>query len=474
MDPVAIVVLAAGLGKRMGLDLPKVVVSTRERPLIQHVLHSAAELKPERIVVVTGHKRELVEQAVHDGVAKGYYAGEQIRFVVQTEQRGTGDAVRSALPALDGFNGTIVILYGDVPLIKTKTLEALLTRHHSTNATLSLLSLKSDQQFAYGKVVRGKDGQIEKVVELKDCSPEQLLISELNSGFYAVDSSFLGPAVSELKNENAQKEYYLTDIVERAAREGQRVSSLVTHDADEVQGVNTQVELSAVNRALLRSQIERCIAAGVIVDDMHSLFLDPDVSIGTGTRIGPQVQIRSGSRIGTGVTIEGTALIVHSTIGDGCTVKFGVRMEDALLGTGASVGPFANLRPGSVLGDDSKVGNFVETKNAQLARGVKASHLTYLGDCEIGAESNIGAGTITCNYDGVHKHKTTIGSGVFIGSDSCLVAPITIDDGAYVGAGSVITKNVEKESLAFTRPPLVMKAGWAKRKLEAQSKKTKR
>lgn len=464
MEPVAVVVLAAGLGKRMGLDLPKVVVSTRERPLIQHVLQSASALSPERIVVVTGHKREFVEEAVKDGAEAGLYSGEKITFMVQERQRGTGDAVRSALPALDGFTGTIVILYGDVPLIKTKTLEALLTRHHTTKATLTLLSLKSDQQFAYGKVVRGKDGQIEKVVELKDCSPEQLLISELNSGFYAVDSAFLGPAVSELKNENAQKEFYLTDIVERAVVEGQRVSSLVTHDADEVQGVNTQVELAAVNRALLRSQIERCIADGVIVEDMQSLFLDPDIVIESGARIGPQVQIRSGSKVGAGVTIEGSALILRSTIGNDCRIKFGVRMEDAVLESNVSVGPFAHLRPGTRLGDDAKIGNFVETKNALLHAGVKASHLTYLGDCEIGAESNIGAGTITCNYDGVRKHKTTIGEGVFIGSDTCLVAPVTISNGAYVGAGSVITKNVPEESLAFTRPPLVIKSGWAKRK----------
>lgn len=473
MEPVAIVVLAAGLGKRMGLDLPKVVVPTRERPLIQHVLQSASKLNPDRIVVVTGHKRELVEQAVKDGASKGYYSADRIKFMLQAEQRGTGDAVRSALPALEGFHGTIVILYGDVPLIKDKTLEALLNRHHATKATLTLLSLKSDQQFAYGKVVRGKDSQIEKVVELKDCSPEQLLISELNSGFYAVDSAFLAPAVSELKNENAQKEYYLTDIVERAASEGQRVSSLVTHDADEVQGVNTQVELSTVNRALLRSQIEGFISEGVIVEDMSSLFVDPDVTIGAGTRVGPQVQLRLGTRIGAGVTIEGSALVLKSHIGDGCSVKFGVRIEDATLETGASVGPFAHLRPGSHLGPDSKVGNFVETKNARLAKGVKASHLTYLGDCEIGPDSNIGAGTITCNYDGVNKHKTTIGAGVFIGSDSCLVAPVTISDGAYVGAGSVITKNIEKESLAFSRPPLIIKPGWAKRKNAARQKKHK-
>lgn len=464
MEPIAVVVLAAGLGKRMGLDLPKVVVSSRERPLIQHVLSSAAQLRPERIVVVTGHRRELVEEAVRAGVESGLYPGQAISFAVQEQQKGTGDAVKSALPALEGFKGTIIILYGDVPLIKPKTLEALLNRHHTTKATLTVLSLKSDQQFAYGKILRGKDGQIEKVTEIKDCTPEQLLISELNSGVYAVDSAFLAPAVKELKNENAQKEYYLTDIVERAASEGQRVSSLITHDADEVLGVNTQVELANVNRALLRAQIEGFISAGVTVEDIQTLYVDPDVKIGSGSRVGPQVQLRGGTVIGRDVTIEGCAYITRSKIEDAAHIKFSVRIEDAVVGPAASVGPFAHLRPGTKLGEGSKIGNFVETKNAVLEKGVKASHLSYLGDCEIGAETNIGAGTITCNYDGVRKHKTSIGSEVFIGSDSCLVAPIKIGNGAYVGAGSVITKDVESDSLAFTRPPLMIKSGWAKRK----------
>jgi bifunctional UDP-N-acetylglucosamine pyrophosphorylase/glucosamine-1-phosphate N-acetyltransferase len=238
----------------------------------------------------------------------------------------------------------------------------------------------------------------------------------------------------------------------------------VTHDADEVLGVNTQVELANVNRALLRAQIEGFISAGVTVEDIQTLYVDPDVQIGAGSRVGPQVQLRAGTVIGRDVTIEGCAYITRTKIEDAAHIKFSVRIEDALVGPAASIGPFANLRPGTKLGAESKIGNFVETKNASLEKGVKASHLSYLGDCEIGAETNIGAGTITCNYDGVKKHKILIGSDVFIGSDSCLVAPIKIGNGAYVGAGSVITKDVESDSLAFTRAPLMIKSGWAKRK----------
>ena len=466
MEPVAVIILAAGLGKRMGLDLPKVTVSTRERPLIQHVLITAAALNPERIVVVTGHKREQVEDIVAAGAKAKLYPEDKISFALQKEQRGTGDAVKAALPNLKGFTGTVLIMYGDAPLIKHRTLAALLERHHAQKATLTMIALKSERDSAYGRIARNARGHVEKIIEVKDCTIEQRLLAEHNAGFYAIDSAFLTPAIAELKNENKQKEYYLTDIVERAATEGQRVEVVLTYDADEIQGVNTQLDLVAVNRALERYQIEALIARDVFIEDPTSLHIDPNISVEAGAKIGPNVQLRAGTKIGAGVVIEGTAVVINSTIAEKCVLKLGVRIEDSKLAAGAVVGPFANLRPGTVLEEDVKIGNFVETKKAHMHRDSKASHLTYLGDCEVGERANIGAGTITCNYDGVNKNRTSIGADVFIGSDTCLVAPVTVEDGAYVGAGSVITKKVEKDSLALTRAPLVVKPGWAKRKRE--------
>jgi len=462
MEKTAILILAAGLGKRMGHTRPKVLSTARSRPLIEYVLKSAQKLCPERIVVITGFGKEQVEKVV---ASSSTFSKERVVFAFQKEQLGTGDAVKSALPNLKDFVGTILILYGDVPLIDSKTLESFLLSHHQNKATLSILSFETRESNSYGRIVRDQSGKyVSRIVEAKDCSPSELLIAECNSGVYAVESSFLAPAIAKLTNQNAQREYYLTDIAKQASDEGQTVIAHLHPDAKELLGVNTMAELKSIDLTLMRREIDKLIDKGVQIDDPNTLYLDPEVKIEAGCKIGPNVQLRGATKLAAGVTIEGSALLIDSEISRGAQIRFCVKAEGAKIGANSIVGPFANLRAGSELKDDVKVGNFVETKNAVLKKGAKASHLTYLGDAEIGEDANIGAGTITCNFDGKDKHKTTIGKEVFIGSNSALVAPVTIGEGAYVGAGSVITKDVEPGALALTRGALTEKSGWAKRK----------
>lgn len=469
-ESLAIIVLAAGLGKRMGSDLPKAALRTREKPIIQHVLTTAAKLNPAKVIVVTGFKKELVEQAVRDGASSASYKLDNIKFAVQEKQLGTGHAAKSALDELKDFVGAILILYGDVPLISHTTLHQLLEMHSQSKATLSLLVLKSTKPNAYGRIVRDTKGSIQRIVEFKDCGLSEFGIDEFNPGFYVVDSAFLKPALEALKNDNSQKEYYLTDIIAKAASEGQNIKSLLSYNELELQGVNDYFELAQVNHALLQDQIKALMQSGVSIQDVNSLYLDPNVEILPGACIGPNVQIKGRTKIAANVSIEGSAHLLDCDIHEGAQLKFAVKAEQAVIGKNTSVGPFAHLRPGTVLQEEVKIGNFVETKKAHLAKGAKANHLSYLGDVSVGENSNIGAGTITCNYDGHNKFETNIGKNVFIGSDSCLVAPVKIGDGAYVGAGSVITKDVESDSLALTRAALTSKAGWAKNK-RAKAKK---
>jgi bifunctional UDP-N-acetylglucosamine pyrophosphorylase/glucosamine-1-phosphate N-acetyltransferase len=470
MEKIAVVILAAGLGKRLGGELPKVLHETSERPLLAHVVDSILPLNPDRIAVVTGYRRELVE----DALAKRYPHA-PIKFAYQAEQRGTGHAVKMAAPLFSDFVGTIVILYGDAPLLRTESIQHLLRLHQESKATASLVTALLPDPASYGRILRDpKTNQVTSIREAKDCSAEELLIKEICQGSYAVDSAFLWPAVEGLKDNNAQKEFYLTDVVTKAASEGQRVASYPVPQIAEALGVNDRYDMQLVNQELNARRVRALMRAGVVVQDPLSTFIDASVSIAPGVILGPNVQIRGACTLEAGVVIDGTATITNCKIHDGAHVKLGVVAEDATLGAGSSVGPFAHIRPGSDLGPEVKIGNFVETKKAVLKKGVKASHLTYLGDCVIDEETNIGAGTITCNYDGYQKYQTTIGKGVFIGSNSSLVAPVTIEDGATVGAGSVITERVEKDALAVTRAPQLSKAGWSQRKREIMTKKKSR
>lgn len=470
MEKLCCIILAAGMGKRMGGDRPKALASTREKPLIDHALDALAPLKPEKTIVVTGHKRELLEEHLKTSLSASPLS---ISFSVQEEQLGTGHAVRCALPQLQGFEGTVIITYADHPLFRSETLSLLCKFHSAKKATLTMVTFKAPLPNSYGRIVRDSSHNVLRITEAKDCSVEESLIDEVNSGVYAVDSAFLTPAINALENNNAQKEYYLTDIVEKAAKEGQRVEAFLLPDAQEAGGVNSPAELHGVNRILERRQVNALINAGVLLDDPNSLFIDATVQVASGVHIGPNVQLRGSTVIEEGARLEGTQIIINSRIGKDAVIKLGSRIEDAVVGARSSVGPFAHLRPGTSLGEECRIGNFVETKNAQLSNGAKASHLTYLGDCSIGTDTNIGAGTITCNYDGYNKSKTTIGAGVFIGSNSSLVAPITIGDGALVAAGSTITRSVPEHALAVSRAQQEVKEGWAgkRRKLLSERKK---
>jgi bifunctional UDP-N-acetylglucosamine pyrophosphorylase/glucosamine-1-phosphate N-acetyltransferase len=459
MEDIYCVILAAGLGKRLGGELPKAITMTRQGTLIDLVLTSLSSVKPKKTVIVTGHKRELVESHLAASAASRDHV---VEFAYQSEQLGTGHAARCALPLLQGCNGTVIITYADHPLFTQSTLEHFLAFHAFKKATLTMISFTAPPPNGYGRIIRGTRGEVLSITEAKDCSPEQLLISEVNSGVYAVDSAFLKPALEALTNENAQREYYLTDIVAKASSEGQTVCAFPLGDATEAAGVNNRADLAFVNSVLSGRQIRAMENSGVIFDSPASCSIEPLVTIQPGARIGPNVQLQGNTSIAEGVIIEGSSLIIDSSIGRGVVVKHGCRIEGAIIGSNSSVGPFANVRPETTLGAEVRIGNFVEVKNATLNDGAKASHLTYLGDCTVGANSNIGAGTITCNYDGYSKSKTTIGDNVFIGSNSCLVAPLTIGDGALVAAGSAITSDVPADALALGRATQTNKQGWAK------------
>jgi bifunctional UDP-N-acetylglucosamine pyrophosphorylase/glucosamine-1-phosphate N-acetyltransferase len=466
MDTICCIILAAGAGKRMGGDLPKAVTQTREKALIDHLLDAVAPLQPSQTIVVAGHKQEVLKSYLATSASS---KGHAIEIAIQDEQLGTGHAVKCALPALQGFTGTVLITYADHPLFTAETLK-LFTQYHSfKKATLTMLSFKAPPPNGYGKVIRDGKGQVLRITEAKDCNPEEALIAEVNSGFYAVDSSFLKPAVESLTNTNAQGEYYLTDIVEKACKEGQTVTAFPLADASEAAGVNNPYELSLVNDILAQRHIKRLQLEGVSFADPKSCFLDASVTIASGAHIGPNVQLRGATTIGADVVIEGTAIIRDSTIADNAIIKLGSHVESSSIGKHSTVGPFAHVRPGSTIGEHCRIGNFVEIKNAEISKGAKINHLSYIGDAFVGAKANIGAGTITCNYDGYRKSHTHIGAETFVGSNSSIVAPVKIGDGAYVGAGSVITMEVPANTLAVARGRQSNIDDWARRFREEQA-----
>jgi bifunctional UDP-N-acetylglucosamine pyrophosphorylase/glucosamine-1-phosphate N-acetyltransferase len=464
-DGLAIVVMAAGKGKRMGGQSAKVMYKTGSRTLISRVLQAASNLKPEKTVVVTGFMRESVEEHIKSELSEGKLKFSNLCFALQKEPLGTGDAVKAALPELEGFCGTVVILSGDVPLVRPETLQELISEHSASTATLTVLTALMSRPGSLGRIIRDeKNGEILSIKEARDASSLELRINECNSGIYAVDSSFLKPALEGLTNNNAQKEYYLTDIFERAQKEGQKTTALILPNEDEIKGANNPVELFELQQIVKNRHLAELVVKGVIIEDMSSTFIDEDCDISSGVHIGPFCQILGKSCLGANVKIEGGALIRDSIVGQGSVIKLNCRLENAVVGSGCSVGPFAHLRPQSILKDEARIGNFVEMKNSVLGAGAKANHLTYLGDAEVGEGSNIGAGAITCNYDGKTKHKTVLGKEVFIGSNSSLVAPVSIGNGAIVGAGSVITKKIDDNALALTRAQLVIKKDWTKKK----------
>ena len=456
MADIAALILAAGKGTRMNSNLVKVMHPLAGCPMVDYPVVAARAAGAGRLVLVVGHQSEKV---------RDHFAGvADVAFAVQEEQLGTGHAVACAAGALSGFGGRVLVLCGDVPLIREKTLTDLLARHDERKAVVTVLTAHLDDPTGYGRVVKREGGRILRIVEEKDATPEERNISEINSGIYCVNGDFLFEAVAGLSNDNAQGEYYLTDIIRMAADRCLHCYSLPVDDPAEVMGVNDRVQLAAAGKILQSRINEALMLDGVTIVDPAATYIEPGVRVGRDTVIHPGVQIGGATEVGSGCTIESNAVIRGCRLGNGVHVKAGSVMTDALLHDEVAVGPMAHLRPGTELMAHVKIGNFVETKKIVMGEGSKASHLTYLGDATIGSNVNVGCGTITCNYDGVNKHRTVIGDDVFVGSDVQFVAPVTIGRNSLIAAGTTVTQDVPPDSLAIARTPQVNKEGWKLKK----------
>lgn len=448
----AVIVLAAGLGTRMKSETPKVLHPLLGKPIINHVLDAVTPLNPAKTIVVVNPQGEAVRTAL---------AGRNITFAVQKEMKGTGDAVRAAARFLRTYSGTVLIVNGDTPLLAAESLRRFVKLHAVRRESVSLLSFLADPPHEYGRILR-KDGQVVGIVENRDATAEQLPIREVNSGVYAMKSEALA-LLKRIRINVSKGEYYLTDIVSIAVRQGLKVGAHLIGSAGEYAGINTREDLCAAGLSLRRSIASGWMLNGVTIMDRDSVFIDPAAQIGRDTVIYPGVHIEGKTVVGDHCVIYPNCRISNCTIGNAVTIKDSTVMEDAVISDHASVGPFAHIRPATLIGEKAKIGNFVEIKKSHIGTGSKASHLSYIGDAEVGADVNIGAGTITCNYDGLNKHATVIEDGVFIGSDTQLVAPVTVGKGAYVGAGSTITKDVPPLALGLSRTSQINIEGWVPR-----------
>ncbi len=457
LNPLHVVILAAGKGTRMKSDLPKVLHRVGGLSLIEHVLRTAARLNPLSTTLVVGHGAEAVK--AHAGERPG------LQFVLQEPQLGTGHALLQAEPVLSGQSGTVVLMSGDVPLLRADTLGGLIETHVSAGAAATVVTATVPRPYGYGRIVRTK-GQISRIVEERDASPAEREIREINSGIYAFDLEPLFAALREVGASNAQGEYYLPDLVAIYRRRRRPVATSAVADAREIRGVNSRTELAEVGAMLRQQKNEELMAAGVTLIDPATTYVDVDVEVGPDTVLHPGVHLEGSSRIGAACEIHSGARIVNSTIGDRVTVLNHTVIVESSVADECSVGPFAHLRQGASLANHVRVGNFVELKKTAMGDGAKASHLAYLGDSTIGAKANIGAGTITCNYDGQRKHQTVVGARAFVGSNSTLVAPVTIGEGAYVAAASAITTDVPDDALGIGRARQENKDGWAKARRE--------
>lgn len=451
-----VLILAAGLGTRMRSNLAKVLHKLDGRPLINHVCRTAIALAPEKIYVVIGHQGEDVEKAVLDEIN-----GADCIFVSQKQQLGTGDAVNSAREFLENSDSTLLVLSGDVPMIRPETLGALIQQHYrhgDYGAACTALTVKLKDPSGYGRIVRDADGKFERIVEQKDATDEEKQIAEINAGIYCFDTRKLFSALSMVKNNNAQGEYYLTDVPALLRESGEEIAVYIHSDPHEIDGINNRVQLADLERILRRRTVSRLMLdRGVTFIDPKNAYISEEAKIGSDTVIYPNVTIEGETSIGNGCTIRSGTRITNSVIGDSVEIRDNCVIVDSEVGNNCTVGPSAHLRGHAKLEEGSKVGNFVELKKTKLGRGSKASHLTYLGDATIGENTNIGAGVVTCNYDGKNKHETHIGDNVKIGSDTMLVAPVKVGDGAITGAGSVVTKDVEANKLVVGAPAKVIK-----------------
>ncbi len=442
MNKLATVILAAGQGTRMKSSKAKVLHPLAGKPLLYYPLNAARNVGSQTVVVVVGHQEDQVKKAFSD---------QKLTFVTQKEQLGTGHAVMCAREALSGFSGDVLLLCGDVPLIRAETLEHLIKEHHRGANSATIITTHLDDPTGYGRVFRDATEDIQKIVEERDASEQEREINEINAGIYCFEAAFLFEALDEISTANDQNEYYLTDTVSIARKQGRNVGSLTVANAFEVMGVNSRIDLARANAEKRKEILETLMLEGITIVDPQATYIDLGVRVGRDTVIYPNTFISGDTEIGEGCVIGAGCQIIDSTIGDSVTVKWSSVIQESVIRNQALIGPFAHLRPGTEVGEEARIGNFVEVKKTRIGKGSKASHLTYLGDATLGSGVNVGAGTITCNYDGFAKYPTVIEDDVFIGSNTALVAPVEVGKGAIIGAGSTITKNVPADSLAVER-----------------------
>jgi bifunctional UDP-N-acetylglucosamine pyrophosphorylase/glucosamine-1-phosphate N-acetyltransferase len=451
------VTLAAGLGTRMKSARAKVLHPVAGRPMIEYPVGLARDLGAERVVLVLGHQAAAVRAAVEQRCGAG-----SVEVVLQPEQRGTGHAVLQAAPLLGEYEGLLLVLYGDTPLLTAATLRQLVDA--AGDERISMITARLADPKGYGRVVRDHWGKFVRIVEEKDASAEERKIAEINAGFYCGPARFFFESLRSVGSDNAQGEIYLTDVMERAARERQVVT--IEASATDVMGCNDRIDVARADRVIRLRLAEALMRAGVGVRDPERLYVEPGVEVGRDTTLGPGVELRGKVTIGQGCVIEQGVVISDCVLGDRVHVKPYCVLSESTVGSGVQIGPWCHVRPGSTVEDDAHLGNFVEIKKTRMGRGAKANHLTYLGDADVGARVNVGCGTITCNYDGYQKYRTVIEEGAFIGSDTQLVAPVTVGAGAVTAAGTTVYRDVPAGALALTRPEIAFVEGWAARKRE--------
>ena len=456
MTDLHVVVLAAGQGTRMKSALPKVLHPIAGRTMVERVLKTATSLNPATTTLIVGHQAAAVR-------ARLSASHPHLQFAVQEPQRGTAHALQQAESVLAGRTGTVVLLSGDVPLLTASTLRGLVETHQAATAAATVVTAVMDRPYGYGRIVR-KNGKIARIVEERDASPTERQLREINSGIYAFDLEPLFDALRAIASHNAQGEHYLTDLVGIYRKRKLPVETLTVDNPQEIRGINGRSELAEVSTLVRQNKTEELMAAGVTIVDPATTYIDPDVEIGADTVIHPGVVIEGQTRIGGACEIQAYVRIRDSEIADRVTINNFCLIVGARVADGVSIGPFAHLRPDTAVGEGAKIGNFVELKKTTLGPGSKASHLSYLGDATIGANVNVGAGTITCNYDGTRKYETVIEDGAFIGSDTQLIAPVRVGKGAYVAAGSSITEDVPAGSLGIARGRQANVEGWVERK----------
>jgi len=451
----AIVILAAGMGTRMKSRQAKVLHRAGGRTLIEHVVHLAGRfVPPERTFVVIGHQADAVRSSL---------ASTGVQFIEQTEQLGTGHALLVGRKQLEQAAGNLLVLYGDVPLLREASVRALLELHNGSKAACSLLTTEVEHPTGYGRIIRDDDGRVTGIVEHKACTPEQIRIREINPGIYCFRTETLYAHIGKLNRNNPAREYYLTDMIHLVRAAGLTLDSLKVTDSSEVLGINNRAELADMDARFRDRKARELMLSGVTLIRPETCIIDSGVEIGMDSVVGPCVALYGNTRIGADCTVRPFTTIRDSVLDDKVTVEECCWIESTRVGSGAKIGPYARLRPGSEIGPDVHIGNFVETKKTKMGRGSKANHLAYLGDATIGERVNVGAGTITCNYDGVNKHPTTIEDGAFVGTNNSLVAPVTIGKEAYTAAGSTITEDVPPGALAIGRGRQVNKENWKKK-----------